>query len=257
MIRRSNDVQRTELVTYLNDYLRIAEIKDYGPQGLQIEGQREVRKIVGTVDAQLPCVEAALSRGADLLLVHHGIFWGPPQCIAGSFGALVRAYLAADLNLYAAHLALDAHPIVGNNAELAHRLGLTVETMFAPVNGVPIGVIASAPNGMKFDYLVDRFTQNVGEPALVQAHGPRISHKIGIISGAGAREIAQAATAGCDTFLTGETSHAEYYAAQNAGINVIYGGHYTTETVGVQALGLHLHERFGVEFEFVDLPTGL
>jgi dinuclear metal center YbgI/SA1388 family protein len=250
-------MQRAELTAYLDDYLRIAEIKDYGPQGLQIEGRAEVHKIVGMVDAQLPCVEHALSLGADMLLVHHGIFWGPSQRIAGSFGALVRAYLAADLNLYAAHLALDAHPIVGNNAELAHRLGLTVETMFAPVNGVPIGVIAVAPNGIKFDYLVARFEQNVGLTRLVQAHGPRITHRVGIISGAGAREIPLAAALGCDTFLTGETSHAEYYAAQNAGLNVIYGGHYVTETVGVQALGLHLQEKFGVAFEFVDLPTGL
>ena len=250
-------MQRTELVAYLDSYLRIGEIKDYGPQGLQIEGRDEVRKIVGTVDAQAPCVEAALRRGADLLLVHHGIFWGPPQRIAGSYGALVRAYLTAGLNLYAAHLALDAHPEVGNNVELARRLGLTVEEMFAPVNGLPIGVLASAAQGVKFDYLVDRYQQNVGPVQLAQAHGPRISHKIGIISAAAALEIPLAAAFGCDTFVTGETSHAEYYAAQNAGINVLYGGHYATETVGVQALGAHLQEQFGVEFEFIDLPTGL
>ncbi|GIV68717.1 MAG: GTP cyclohydrolase 1 type 2 [Caldilinea sp.] len=250
-------MQRAELVSYLDDYLRIHDFKDYGPQGLQIEGRGEVRKIVGTVDAQMPCVEAALSRGADLLLVHHGVFWGAAQRLVGNFATLVRAYLVAGLNLYAAHLALDAHPVVGNNAELARRLGLTVEGMFAPVNGAPIGVIAVAPDGVKFDYLVDRFEQNVGPVRLVQAYGPRISHKIGILSGAGAREIPAAAALGCDTFLTGETSHAEYYAAQNAGINVIYGGHYTTETVGVQALGQHLQEKFDLEFEFVDLPTGL
>jgi dinuclear metal center YbgI/SA1388 family protein len=250
-------MQRTELVAYLDNYLRIAEIKDYGPQGLQIEGRAEVRKIVGMVDAQAPCVEAALTRGADLLLVHHGIFWGPPQRIAGSFGALVRAYLNADLNLYAAHLALDAHPEVGNNAELARRLGLTVESMFAPVNGAPIGVLAAAPAGLTFDALVARFAQQVGPAQLVQAYGPQICQRVGIISGAAAREIPVAAGLGCDAFLTGETSHAEFYAAQNAGVNVIYGGHYVTETVGVQALGAHLHARFGVDFEFIDLPTGL
>lgn len=250
-------MQRDELVAYLDSYLRIADVKDYGPQGLQIEGRDQVRKIVGLVDSQLPCLEAALSCGADMLIAHHGIFWGPTQRIAGSFGALVRAYLSADLNLYAAHLALDCHSEVGNNVELARRLGLTVETMFSPVNGTPIGVIATAANGMKFDYLIDRFEQHVGPVRLVQAHGPRISHKVGIISGAGAREIPLAAALGCDTFLTGETSHADYYAAQNAGMNVLYGGHYVTETVGVQALGEHLHDRFGVDFEFVDLPTGL
>ncbi|HHY58706.1 MAG TPA: Nif3-like dinuclear metal center hexameric protein [Chloroflexi bacterium] len=250
-------MQRTELVTYLDSYLRIAEIKDYGPQGLQIEGRAEVRKIVGMVDAQAPCVAAALARGADMLLVHHGIFWGPPQRLVGSFGALVRAYLDADLNLYAAHLALDAHPEVGNNVELARRLGLTVESMFAPVNGMPIGVLASAPDGMTFDALVARYARNVGPAQLVQAYGPAVCHRVGIISGAAAREIPVAAGLGCDVFVTGETSHAEFYAAQNAGVNVIYGGHYVTETVGVQALGAHLSERFGIDFEFVDMPTGL
>jgi len=250
-------MQRTELVACLDSYLRIAEIKDYGPQGLQVEGRGEVRRIVGMVDAQAPCVAAALARDADLLLVHHGIFWGPPQRIAGSFGALVRAYLTADLNLYAAHLALDAHPEVGNNVELARRLGLSVETNFAPVNGVPIGVIARAPAVLTFDELVARFAHTIGPAQLVQAHGPRLCQRVGIISGAGAREIPLAAAFGCDAFVTGETSHAEYYAAHNAGVNVIYGGHYATETVGVQALGVHLRDQFGLEFEFIDLPTGL
>lgn len=249
-------MNRDELVVYLDGYLRIAEIKDYGPQGLQVEGCDEVNKIVCTVDAQAPCLEAALARGADLLLVHHGIFWGGPRCIAGSFGRLVRAYLTADLNLYAAHLALDAHPEVGNNAELARRLGLEVQQWFAPVNGVTLGVVGAA-HDTKLDYLVDRFERTVGPVKLVQAHGPRIVHKVGIISGAGIRELEAAVALGCDTFLTGETSHADYYGAQNLGVNVIYGGHYTTETVGVQALGEHLRERFGLQVEFIDLPTGM
>lgn len=250
-------MNRAELVAYLDSYLRINEIKDYGPQGLQVEGQEDVVHIVGMVDAQLPCLQAALEREADMLLVHHGIFWGGPQTLSGSFGRLVRVYIASDINLYAAHLALDAHPEVGNNAELARRLGLEVEDWFAPVNGIRLGVIARAHHALKLDYLVDRFEQNVGPVKLVQAHGARIVHKVGIISGAGAREIGQAAALGCDTFLTGETSHAEYYGALSARINVIYGGHYLTETVGVQALGEHLRQRFDIDFEFVDLPTGM
>jgi dinuclear metal center YbgI/SA1388 family protein len=250
-------MKRTELTTYLDEYLQIAAIKDYGPQGLQVEGREQVNKIVGMVDAQLPCLEAALAAGADMLLVHHGIFWGTPQLLAGSYGRLVRSYFEAEINLYAAHLALDAHPEVGNNAELARRLGLEVVDWFAPVNGVKLGVIAVSHREAKLDYLVDRFEQTVGPVKLVQAHGPRLVDKVAIISGAGAREIPAAAALGCDTFITGETSHAEFYAAQSAGLNVIYGGHYTTETVGVQCLGEHLRDRFGLEFEFVDLPTGL
>ncbi|HRW03675.1 MAG TPA: Nif3-like dinuclear metal center hexameric protein [Caldilineaceae bacterium] len=246
-----------ELVTYLDTYLNIPAIKDYGPQGLQIEGKEEVNRIVGTVDAQSPSVEAAIAKQADLLLVHHGIFWGGAKPLRGGYGRLVHAYMAAELNLYAAHLALDAHREVGNNAELARRLGLEIIDWWGNANGVQLAVLAVNDHGVKLDYLIDRFEHNVGPVKLVQAHGPRIIHKVGILSGFGAREIEEAASLGCDLYLTGETSHAQYYDAQVAGINVIYGGHYTTETVGVQALGKHLQEQFALEFTFIDLPTGL
>jgi len=250
-------MQRNDLITYLDTYLNIAAIKDYGPQGLQIEGKEEVNTIVGMVDAQLPSVEAALAQKADLLLVHHGIFWGGAKPLRGGYGKLVRSYLASELNLYAAHLALDAHREIGNNAELARRLGLEIIDWWGNANGVKLAALAVNDHGVKLDYLVDRFEHSVGPLKLVQAHGPRIIHKVGILSGFGAREIEEAATLGCDLYITGETSHAQYYDAQNAGINVIYGGHYTTETVGVQALGKHLAEQFGLAFTFIDLPTGL
>ncbi len=250
-------MKRTELVSYLDTYLGIAAIKDYGPQGLQIEGREEVNRIVGLVDAHQPCVEAAIAQQADLMLVHHGIFWGGAKPLRGGYGALVRTFMMAELNLYAAHLALDAHREVGNNAELAHRLGLEIIDWWGNANGVKLAALAVHHHGVKLDYVVDRFEQNVGPVKLVQAHGPRIIHKVGILSGSGAREIEEAAALGCDLYITGETSHAEYYDAQNAGLNVIYGGHYTTEIVGVQALGKHLQDQFGLEFVFVDLPTGL
>lgn len=250
-------MHRHELVAYLDHYLRIDQINDYGPQGLQVEGRDQVERIVGMVDAQLPCVEAALAAEADLLLVHHGIFWGPPKPLRDGFGRLVRTMITTGLNLYAAHLALDAHPEVGNNVELARRLGLEVVDWWASINGVKLGVIAVAAGGVKLDYLTARFAQSVGPVQLVQSHGPRVSHKVAILSGSGARHIEEAAALGCDTVLTGETSHANFYDAYNTGLNVIYGGHYTTEIVGVQALGEHLQEKFGVEFSFVDRPTGL
>ncbi|MFN8487183.1 MAG: Nif3-like dinuclear metal center hexameric protein [Caldilineaceae bacterium] len=250
-------MQRSELTTYLDQYLDIPNIKDYGPQGLQIEGREEVRRIVGLVDAHQPCVDAALAHEADLMLVHHGIFWGPPKLLRGSYGHLVRTFMQNNLNLYAAHLALDAHPEVGNNAELARRLGLEVIDWWANVNGKKIAALAQAPEAVSLDELVQRFEQTVGPVKLVLAHGPQRIQRVGILSGFGAREIEEAAALGCDLFVTGETSHAQYYDALNAGINVLYGGHYTTETVGVQALGHHLQVKFGLEFEFVDLPTGL
>ncbi|MEZ4675546.1 MAG: Nif3-like dinuclear metal center hexameric protein [Caldilineaceae bacterium] len=250
-------MNRAELVTYLDTYLGIDQIKDYGPQGLQIEGREEVQQLVGLVDAHQPCVEAAIAAQADLMLVHHGIFWGSAKPLRGSYGMLVRTVLEENLNLYAAHLALDAHREIGNNAELARRLGLEIIDWWGDANGVKLAALAVSHHGVKLDYIVDRFEQNVGTTKLVQAQGPRIIHKVGILSGFGARDIDEAAALGCDLYITGETSHAQYYDAQNAGINVIYGGHYTTETVGVQALGAHLQEQFNLDFTFIDLPTGL
>lgn len=250
-------MQRAQLVQYLNDYLQIDAIQDYGPQGLQIEGRAEVNKIVGLVDAHQPCVEAALAHEADLMLVHHGIFWGDPKLLEGSYGRLVRTFMQNDLNLYAAHLALDAHQEVGNNAELARRLGVKVIDWWAETNGTLLAALAETSEHPTLDDLVARFEEKVGPVKLVLAHGPQQVQRVGILSGFGARHIEEAAALGCDTFLTGETSHAQYYDALNAGINVVYGGHYTSETVGVQALGRHLQERFDLDFEFVDLPTGL
>ncbi len=250
-------MNRTELVQYLDDYLAINSIQDYGPQGLQVEGRQNVDKVVGLVDAQMPCVEAAVQQGADMMLVHHGIFWGATQPLRGQHGQLVRTIMNAQLNLYAAHLALDAHHLIGNNAELAHRLGLETIDWWAETHGVPIAVLAEEPQGIKIDYLVDRYEQQVGPVQLAQLHGPRLVNRVGIMSGSGARYIGQAAALGCDAFITGETDHASYYEAQNHSINVIYGGHYYTETVGVQALGEHIQNKFGVQFEFVDLPTGM
>ena len=250
-------MQREALVRYLDDTLRISEIADYGPQGLQIEGRAQVDKIVGLVDAHLPCVQAALERDADLMLVHHGIFWGGAKPLVGSYGRLVRAYVESDLNLYAAHLPLDAHPQWGNNAELARRLGLTINDWWANVKGTPLAVLAECDEPIAFDELVARYEERVGRPRLIQAEGPAKVRRVGILSGFGADKIEAAASLGCDAYITGETSHAQYYEAVNAGINLLYGGHYTSETVGVQALGAHLAQRFGIVFEFVDLPTGL
>ena len=250
-------MQRDALVRYLDDTLRISDIEDYGPQGLQIEGRTQVEKIVGLVDAHLPCVHAALERDADLMLVHHGILWGGAQPLAGSHGRLVRTFIENNLNLYAAHLPLDAHPQWGNNAELARRLGLTIIDWWANVKGTPLAVLAEYEEPVAFSELVARFEEQVGSPQLTQAEGPQMVRTVGILSGFGADKISDAASLGCDAYVTGETSHAQYYDAANTGINLLYGGHYTSETVGVQALGEHLAQRFSVAFEFVDLPTGL
>lgn len=251
-------MRRDDVVAWLDDLLGIARVADYGPQGLQIEGRAEVARVVGLVDAiGAPCVQAAIDHRADLVLVHHGLLWGAAQPLVGALGRQVRRYLEADLSLYAAHLALDAHPEVGNNAQVAARLGLKVTAWWGDARGTPICCTAEASPPTTLEVLVADVAQHLGPPARVQPHGPREVRRVGICTGGGAAFIAEAAARGCDTFLTGETSHAHYWDAEGAGINVVWAGHYASETLGVQALGQRMARELGVDFAFVDVPTGM
>ena len=244
-----------ELSAYLDDYLRIAEIADYGPQGLQIETDNaEVHKIALAVDSAPPVIEAAAEWGADMLLVHHGIFWGGPERIAGPLGERVRACMRSGVNLYAAHLPLDAHPEVGNNAVLAKMLGLNEIVWWGAMKGTPLGVCGDVNPSLLKD-VIAKLDTNLNTQSRLLKHGPSTVRRIAILSGGGAGVVGEAAALGADTYITGETSHSQYWLASDYGINVIFSGHYATETVGVQALGDHLVEKFGVETRFFDFPT--
>ena len=249
-------MERAELIAYLDSYLRIAEIGDYGPQGLQVETtNKTVNRIALAVDVSPVIIETAVSWQADLLLVHHGILWRQVERIAGPLGARVQQLMAHGLNLYAAHLPLDAHPEVGNNAVLGQMFGVEgVEWWYAPTN-VPIAVVGNVPAQPSLAELVSQVNRQLHTNAHVLAHGPEQVRRLAILSGFGADKVAEAQALGADTFLTGETSHANYWAASDFGVNVIFAGHYATETVGVQALGAHLTEKFGVETRFFDFPT--
>jgi dinuclear metal center YbgI/SA1388 family protein len=249
-------VDRAELVTYLDQYLRISEIADYGPQGLQVEtANTEVQRIALAVDVSPVIIETAVSYQADMLLVHHGILWRQVERIAGPLGARVQQMMAHGLNLYAAHLPLDAHPEVGNNAVLAQMFGVTeMEWWYSPTN-MPIAVVGNVPAQHSLDSLVSQVNSQLHTDAHVLAHGPAHVQRLAVLSGFGADKVAEAKALGADTFLTGETSHANYWAASDFGMNVIFAGHYATETVGVQALGAHLTEKFGIETRFFDFPT--
>ena len=250
-------MQRHDLVSYLNDYLKIREFEDYGPQGLQVEGGDTVTKITCSVDAAQVALEAAVAAGSNFHLVHHGLFWGAPTLLAGPLGQRVRTLFKADVSLYAVHLALDAHPEVGNNAVLARELGIEVSDWWAMANGKPVGIVGDAPAGLTRDRFVAQVNELLGGKAQVEAHGPQQIKRVGIVSGGAASEIVEAARLGIDTYLTGEPSHSFYWDAAEYGINVIFAGHYATETVGVQALGAHLAARFNLPCEFLDFPTGL
>jgi dinuclear metal center YbgI/SA1388 family protein len=249
-------MNRTELINYLDEYLRLAEIADYGPQGLQVETENEnIQRIALSVDVAPRVIEAAAHWQADMLLVHHGILWRDVERIAGPMGQRVRLLLKNGINLYAAHLPLDAHPEVGNNAVLAQLLDVTVERWWCAPKGTPIGVFGIMSRPLSLTQLVNQVENKLNTKVRVLAHGAKQVQKVAIISGFGADHVAEAKAMGADVLLTGETSHANYWAASDYGLNVIFAGHYATETVGVQALGHHLVDKFGLDVNFFDFPT--
>jgi dinuclear metal center YbgI/SA1388 family protein len=242
----------------LDTYLNINEIQDYGPQGLQVESaNEEIKRIALAVDTSPATIATAANWGADMLLVHHGILWGTGEAIRGPLGKRVRLLLESGINLYASHLPLDAHPEVGNNAILAKLMDVSISDWWCAPKGTPIGVIgtvAGAPNLADF---VNQIEDRLNTSCRLLAYGPHKVRQIAILSGFGADKIAGAKALGADTFLTGETSHANYWAASDYDLNVIYAGHYATETVGVKALGKHISSKFGLETRFFDFPTAM
>jgi dinuclear metal center YbgI/SA1388 family protein len=247
----------TELTSYLDGYLRIAEVEDDpgALNGLQVENSGSVGKLVAAVDACQVTIDAAAERGADLMLVHHGLFWGPTQPLTGRHGRRLRKLVQHDIALYSGHLPLDLHPEVGNNAVLARMLGLSATEPFGEYNGQTIGVAGTSD--LSRDGLVERIKENLGVTPHVIPAGPEGVRRVGVVSGGAGKMIGQAADAGLDTFITGEGAHHSHFDAEEWGVNVIFAGHYATETVGVRALAAHLEERFGLPWEFVDHPTGL
>jgi dinuclear metal center YbgI/SA1388 family protein len=250
-------IARDELTAYLDEYLRVADISDASPNGLQVQGAERVGHIAYAVDASLLSMKAAVRAGADMLIVHHGLWWGRHEQIVGNLHRRVAALIKNNLSLYAAHLPLDCHPEVGNNSELARLLRARVERPFASYRGMEVGVIATLPRAQKRAAFVSAVGKQLDAEPAVLAFGPESVRRVGIVSGAGAAAAEEAARAGCDTLLTGETSHAAFHPAREAGINLVFAGHYATETVGLRALERHLRKRFGVGGTFVAAPTGL
>ncbi|MDQ2658824.1 MAG: Nif3-like dinuclear metal center hexameric protein [Verrucomicrobiota bacterium] len=246
-----------EIVRYTNDYLAIERHVDWpnALNGLQVENSGAVHKIGAAVDASSRTFAAAAALGIDLLLVHHGLFWPGLQPIAGPLRRQVGFLLEHNLALYSAHLPLDVHPIVGNNARLAAVLGLEKPEPFFEHKGQLIGLrsrTAIPPNE-----LARKLEEALGAGVKVYAHGPATTSSIGLITGGAGSEIYAVARAGVDTFITGEAPHWAAVAAEELGMNLLLGGHYATETFGVKALAAHLSERFGLPWEFLDSPTGL
>jgi dinuclear metal center YbgI/SA1388 family protein len=246
-----------EMVAFLDRELKISEIPDYpgALNGLQLESGGDVSRVVAAVDASLPVIEKAIALEAQLLLVHHGMFWQGAQKVTGAFYKKLKSAMDAGLAIYSAHLPLDVHPEWGNNACLARALGMGETHAFMDWKGIPLGLQADLELGR--DELVKRVESAVGASVHLCPGGPERVRKVGIVTGGAGSQVADAAAAGVDTFVTGEGPHWSYPLAEELGVNLIYGGHYATETFGVKALAEALKQRFGVEWEFLDHPTGL
>jgi dinuclear metal center YbgI/SA1388 family protein len=251
------EVRRDDLVAWLNDYLQIGGFRDVSLNGLQIEGTDVIRRVAASVDTSVKTLQHAADSGADLLLVHHGLFWGKPLPVTGPHRERLRIALQADLNLYAAHLPLDAHPDVGNNAMMARALSLQNVVPFGEFAGMKIGVAGEVPFELSLQDFADRVQKLTGEICLVHGGGGPTVRRVGICSGEGSDRIPEAAALGLDTLLTGEPAHKHFNDAFEYGINVVYAGHYETEVFGVRALAAKLEDEFGLPWQFLHHPTGL
>lgn len=237
--------------------LRTAEIKDYdgAVNGLQVENRGRVSRIAAAVDATHATVRLAIAQGADLLLVHHGLFWGASHPWTAKRYELIRMLIENNLAIYSSHLPLDLHPKLGNNAQLAAALGLRNLKPFFIEKGQAIGLQSSVK--IAREKLQCKLETVLGGSAHVIPGGPEICWRLGIVTGGAGSHLKLAADEGVDTFITGEGPHWTYALSEELGINVMYGGHYATETFGVKALAKYLSIKFKVPWIFIDRPTGL
>jgi len=249
-------VNLAELTAYTDELLAAAEFSDYCPNGLQVEGRSQIQRVVAGVTACQALLDAALAVDADLILVHHGYFWkGEEPRVIGMKRRRLKTLLAHDMNLLAYHLPLDAHPIYGNNVQLAARLGLTVDGSFGPERGAALGLLghtAETVNGARFaQHLAKRLQR---EPLYIAGAEPNW-RRIAWCTGAAQSFIDAAIEQGVDAFLTGEASEQTVHSARENGIHFYAAGHHATERYGVQALGQHLAQRFALDYRFIDIPN--
>ncbi|HMJ32338.1 MAG TPA: Nif3-like dinuclear metal center hexameric protein [Baekduia sp.] len=248
----------SEIVDHLDRLLEVDAFRDYCPNGLQVPTDADVQTIVTGVSANVDLLDRAAAEGADLVLVHHGLFWrGEPLEITPLKRRRLAPLFAADIGLAAYHLPLDGHPEHGNNALIAAGLGATTEGRFAEQGGRPIGVhVRFAGDGLTIDELTERVQALVGGRApLVVAGGPERIRTLGIVSGAATDDVHGAIDLGLDAFLTGEPAERAFSIARDAGIHFLAAGHHATETFGVRRLGELLEREYGIRHVFVDVPN--
>lgn len=242
----------------LDALLKANTIPDY-PQalnGLQMENSgSSIKKIGAAVDASLSVIQEASKQGVDFLICHHGLFWQGTEKITGAYYKKIKILIEANIALYSAHIPLDIHPEFGNNILLANDLGVCLKKTFMPWKGIELGICGEVDES--FTSFFSRVKALLGERVHCCAPMPQQVGTLGIITGGAGSQIKEAAKQGITTFLTGEGPHWSYPLAEELGVNVIYAGHYATETLGVCALGRHLASNYNLQWDFIDYPTGL
>jgi dinuclear metal center YbgI/SA1388 family protein len=246
-----------DVLQEIDRLLEPTRFQDYGPNGLQVPGSSEVMTVATGVSAHAELFELAAAEPAQLLIVHHGLFWGAgPGPIDVTLKRRLQILFDAGISLAAYHLPLDAHPQIGNNALLAHALGAEELEPFALYHGEPIGVIATLPaEGLPSAELFARVQHVTSREPLVFDSGPAQVRRVAIVSGAGSDFLADAQAAGADAFLTGEPAERAMAQARESGLHFIAAGHYATETFGVRRLGERVAERFDLRHVFLDVPN--
>ena len=242
-----------DLAAYLDDFLAVAAFRDYCPNGLQVEGRDHVDVIVTGVTASADLLDAAVAAGADAVLVHHGYFWkGEDPRITGMRRRRIATLLAHGVNLFAYHLPLDAHPDIGNNAMLARRLGLTLEGRFGEQD---IGAHGVLDEPLRLGEFAARVAARLDREPLTIGERERSVRRVAWCTGAAQGYFEQAAALGVDAYLTGEASEQTFHLARESGVAFIAAGHHATERYGIEALGAHLAQRFGLVHRFIDLAN--
>jgi dinuclear metal center YbgI/SA1388 family protein len=246
-------MERAILDAYLADYLQVHVFRDYCPNGLQVEGRGEINRIVTGVTASAALIEAAVADGADALIVHHGYFWrGEDARITGMRRRRLGLLFQHDLNLFAYHLPLDAHPEIGNNATLALQLGIQQTTRFGEQDIAATGTLAEGTTVASF---MQTISEKLGRAPLVIGDAARPMRRIAWCTGGAQGMFEQAIALGVDAYLSGEISEQTVHLARESGVVYVAAGHHATERYGVQALGAHLAQRFGVAHRFIEIDN--
>lgn len=249
--------RRAEIIAALDEVLATSEFRDSCPNGLQVPGSSTVEKIVTGVSAGARLFELAAEENAQMVLVHHGLFWdGRSRSVTPQLKRRLEALFQADMNLAAYHLPLDGNRKLGNNVLLCSQLGFEIDpSPFASYGGRPIGAIGRRRDGISLSDLITAIGRTLGGRTTVFGGGPERIKTIGVVSGGGARSLDEAVSLGLDAFMTGEAAEHSQADALEQGVHFIAAGHYSTETVGIRALGDWIADRFGIEHVFIDVPN--